>query len=366
VIFPYFQHEQKFLLLPTKVYWKFEIVLRRGHKKERHRVFDGWPAEAPFLEQRYPLLSKYLEANERKLRRRKQGRFMKGKHEEWCWYDLARPQNLAAAHRPKIVAQLLARSAQFAFDPHGKFLFQAGGKGGGVYGIMLNDNVEPAAILALLNSKTVDFYLRHITQFYNPASSCSYADVFLKHLPIAGLSPSDRKSLKKSSTKLSESASLHERLTHQIGSFPQSVTDYLMSIGSAVATEQVSNLAEVSNLPTIIRSDIMTVQDLLDGRVCLTFGRGTIWADKELGRLIERAISGRQQIDRAEFLNLAYPERPKDRSRYLEIVEGWERELHKTKTEIVRLEDEGNLRVLDAYGLSDSDMSIIEKFLQRF
>jgi len=125
VIFPYFQHEQKFLLLPTKVYWKFEIVLRRGHKKERHRVFDGSPAEAPFLEQRYPLLSKYLEANERKLRRRKQGRFMKGKHEEWCWYDLARPQNLAAAHRPKIVAQLLARSAQFAFDPHGKFLFQA-------------------------------------------------------------------------------------------------------------------------------------------------------------------------------------------------------------------------------------------------
>ena len=56
-----------------------------------------------------------------------------GRGDEWRWYDLAYPRSLVEANEPKLVAQLLARSRQFAADPAGRYLFQAGGKGGGVY-----------------------------------------------------------------------------------------------------------------------------------------------------------------------------------------------------------------------------------------
>ena len=128
VLFPYFRHEERYLLIPSEDYWDFR---RTGGG----RVFAAWPEDAPKLETDFPHLHAYFRANEDVLRRRERQRFTIGRSDEWRWYDLAYPRSLVEANRPKLVAQLLARSRQFAADPAGRYLFQAGGKGGGVYGI---------------------------------------------------------------------------------------------------------------------------------------------------------------------------------------------------------------------------------------
>jgi TaqI-like C-terminal specificity domain/Eco57I restriction-modification methylase len=366
VIFPYFQHDQRHYLLPTKKYWDFEGVSGRGRRQERYRVFDGWPFESPFLDKQYPLLFGYLQANERDLRRREQGRFNIGKPEEWRWYDLAYPRSLDVAHKPKIVAQLLARSAQFALDHEGKFLFQAGGKGGGVYGIALKKEIQQSAVLALLNSKAVDYFLRHITQFYNPAGSCSYADAFLKYLPIAPLNVGDAKSLQTSSAGLADLSLKRKVLLNQISTFPDSVFEHFKTIGQAQPTESLSNIAEISNLPTTIRAEMMSRQNLLDGRVSISIGRGTIWVSKDLADLIERTILARQEIDRSVFVELQYPSHTKDYDKYTKLLVEWQKDLSATENECVLLEKEQNIKIQHAYGITKSEMALVERFLSHF
>ncbi|WP_223201917.1 hypothetical protein, partial [Streptococcus pneumoniae] len=58
------------------------------------KYYQDWPEDAPILDRDYPHLWSYLKAHEKVLRAREKGRYRKGTPEEWCWYDLGRPQNL--------------------------------------------------------------------------------------------------------------------------------------------------------------------------------------------------------------------------------------------------------------------------------
>jgi hypothetical protein len=57
VLFPYFGHEERYLLIPSDHYWDFR---RPGGG----RVFATWPEDAPRLETDFPCLHDYLRANE--------------------------------------------------------------------------------------------------------------------------------------------------------------------------------------------------------------------------------------------------------------------------------------------------------------
>ena len=364
VVFPYFQFEQRFFLLPTKKYWSFKVSTGRG--REKREVFERWPPRSPFLENRYPLLFKYLLVNEKKLRNREQGRFKAGRADEWRWYDLAYPRSLEAAHKPKIVAQLLARSAQFADDPSGRFLFQAGGKGGGVYGISLNKSVQQRAILALLNADVVDFYLRHITQFYNPAGSCSYADAFLKHLPIARFNTCDATEIAKGSELLAALSVEKQRLKECLQDFPNSATAELKAQNRAIAVGNLSDLAEVHHLPSVLRASAMSKSRLLDGRISISFGRGSVSADESLADLIEMSLAFNEGVDRETFLETKYPTRAQERARYSTYQRGLQEKLKVASNEGVDAEAKLNEIVERAYGITSSDRSVVSKFLGRF
>jgi type I restriction-modification system DNA methylase subunit len=137
VIFPYFRQKGRFWFMPSTDYWHKEVEVKRSKNKIKIKLFQNWPDASPMIEETYPKLWEYLKVNEKSLREREVGRYKKGKDDGWRWYDLARPQNFEATESKKIVAQLLARSAQFAFEDEGGIHFQAGGKGGGVYGVLL-------------------------------------------------------------------------------------------------------------------------------------------------------------------------------------------------------------------------------------
>lgn len=209
-------------------YWYGQV----GNKKGWHLIptkenlslepYSDWPEKAPLMDQDYPHLWAYLKEHEERLRAREGERYRKGKEDEWRWYDLAVPRSLEAAKGPKLLVQLLASSAKYASDEEGKFLFQGGGKGGGAYGISLKDDYKHLApvFLGLLNSSVADFYLKHISSVYS-GGFWSYADAFLKWVPVPEATDEQKKRLAECVGKLTEKVNEYHEVKEALASFPQ-------------------------------------------------------------------------------------------------------------------------------------------------
>lgn len=125
----------------------------------------------------YPLTWAYLLANRKYLEEREDGAFS-GVN----WFAYGRSQALDVMPLPKLFTPDLALCASFAFDETGELFFTGGVAGG--YGILPNDGMHPKCLLALLNSKVVDFFHHQIaTQMRG--GWYSYESRFIKNLPIA-------------------------------------------------------------------------------------------------------------------------------------------------------------------------------------
>src|SRR5207245_1401564 len=125
------------------------------------------PEKVELFEGRFPKAWAYLRRHEKELRKREDDRFGEGKSEGDQWYGATYPRGLDYYFRPKLVLQLLSRRNSLTFDKEGKFVFQAGGKGGGVYGFAPGDDVKDlGALLACLNSKIADFLMKEVSSVY--------------------------------------------------------------------------------------------------------------------------------------------------------------------------------------------------------
>ena len=130
------------------------------------------------MESKYPNIWAYLNENKKKLLERDRGKL------KVEWYAFGRTQNINQFYEPKIMTQVLANRASFTLDKKGVYYFVGGGNAGG-YGVKLNDryNLDLRYILALLNSKLLDFYLQKISTTFR-GGFYSYARRFIEQLPI--------------------------------------------------------------------------------------------------------------------------------------------------------------------------------------
>ena len=146
------------------------------------------------LKSDFPRTWEYFRANESYLRNRENGIWK----ERSDWYAYGRRQNIEMFEQIKIMTGVLSKRASFTLDIEGKYYFVGGGNAGG-YGIVLNDDFGNSPekygfLLALLNSKLLDFYLQSIsTKFQN--DYFSYAKRFIERLPIPDAPPSQQKQL---------------------------------------------------------------------------------------------------------------------------------------------------------------------------
>jgi len=122
----------------------------------------------------FPLCWKYLLENRTVLEAREDGKM---KHENW--YAFVYPKNLDQFGQPKIITPDIAPSSSFALDEFGEYTFVSG------YGIVLDSSTayDLRYMLALLNSRTLDFYLKKISSrlqqgFYR------YFSQYIAQLPI--------------------------------------------------------------------------------------------------------------------------------------------------------------------------------------
>ena len=129
------------------------------------------------LKKDFPLTWAYLTANQKYLKEREDGAFSGSN-----WYAYGRSQALDVMPLPKLFTPDLAPSASYAFDETGELFFTGGVSGG--YGILPKEGVNPKWLLALLNSRTVDFF-HHQVATQMRGGWYSYESRFISDLPIA-------------------------------------------------------------------------------------------------------------------------------------------------------------------------------------
>lgn len=132
------------------------------------------------FEESYPFAYEYFKHYESYLKSRENNRLENDDN----WHQFGRLQNIEKFEQPKIITQVLASSNTFALDNEGIYYFVGGGNAGG-YGIVLKEEYRDYYyyVLALLNSKVLEFYLKNISTPFR-GGYFSYGKRFIGQLPI--------------------------------------------------------------------------------------------------------------------------------------------------------------------------------------
>lgn len=329
------------------------------------------PDSIDLFEDRFPNAWKYLRKHEDELRKREDGRYEEGRADAHLWYGAARPQNLDYYFRPKLVLQLLSRRNSFAFDAKGRFVFQAGGKGGGVYGFAPGDRVSAlGALLAFLNSNVADFLIKETSSVYG-GRFYSYADQFLRDLPIAAdlldKNSKTAKLLVQIADSLTSIASKQNELRDKIKSFPSSFESEL----SRYELDVVGKLAKenpASSQLSIELESVSVEKTLYGYEVRYDSQRPFEFDHREHAECLAEALRTRERksLPLKEVLSWRLPAKPEGCKKLWELLESTRRELSRARSEVASQESDLNDMVCRLYDVTAEERKVMEGFLHRY
>ena len=158
-----------------------------AHAKNYYVIFpykftgkSGQEFDAKFIEEsemktKYPKTFEYLVKKRHFLETREEGRW-KGSTR---WYEYSRAQNFGCHPLLKIITPGISTDADYALDEDGYYVDR------GSYGIVFKEgvNISYKYLLALLNSKVLDFALKSTSPFVS-GGYYSYQTKYLNNLPI--------------------------------------------------------------------------------------------------------------------------------------------------------------------------------------
>jgi type I restriction-modification system DNA methylase subunit len=158
-----------------------------AHAKNYYVIFpykftgkSGQEFDAKFIEEsemktKYPKTFEYLVKKRHFLETREEGRW-KGSTR---WYEYSRAQNFGCHPLLKIITPGISTDADYALDGDGYYIDR------GSYGIVFKEgvNISYKYLLALLNSKVLDFALKSTSPFVS-GGYYSYQTKYLNNLPI--------------------------------------------------------------------------------------------------------------------------------------------------------------------------------------
>lgn len=146
------------------------------------------------LQKKFPLTWDYLIANRKRLEGREDGKMANER-----WYGYVYPKALDVISRPKIFTPDLALRASYSLDETGEKFFTGGVAGG--YGIIVKANIDRVHVLALLNSRLLDWFVAK-TGTVLRGGWHSYEARFIRGVPI--VLPKSRSQLTKLGTVMME------------------------------------------------------------------------------------------------------------------------------------------------------------------
>lgn len=287
------------------------------------------------------------------------------------WYGATYPRGLDYYFRPKIVLQLLSRRSSFALDPEGRFVFQAGGKGGGVYGIVPDpEAISLPALLAFLNSRLADFLIKETTSVY-AGRFYSYADQFLRDLPISSVLL-DRSS--EASRQLESLAETITRVSDTRGALGRKVELFPESFESDLSEYELDTVGRLCSehprsAQLTIDVDSICVEPTPHG---FSVSQGSLhpfeFARREQAEVLAQTLRQlrRKTVPLQQVLNWRLPVRPEGCKTLLGLLDEACQELRRMSQEMASRTGELNELVYELYGLSASERRVVEEFLNRY
>ena len=221
-------------------------------------VKDGKASLIPLSEikNNYPLAYEYFKYYELQLKAREDNKLKDDEN----WHQFGRLQNIEKFEQPKIITQVLSASNTFAIDNKGEYYFVGGGNAGG-YGIVLKEDYKDYYfyVLALLNSKVLEFYLKNISTPFR-GGYFSYGKRFIEQLPI----------VLSSDLNVSEVIELSRILVEKnayLSSRGDAITDEVNKVRVEVksSTEKLDNL--IYGLYYLTANEVSMIEEFLDGKL---------------------------------------------------------------------------------------------------
>lgn len=310
------------------------------------------------LEMEFPFTWKYFKKHETKLKDREKGR-MKDRAD---WYGYIYRKNLDKFERIKLLVRVLANQNTLALDTEGFYFVGAGGSN--AYGVILKKKYDNIFwykyFLGLLNSKILEFYLKHISPIYS-GKYYIYGQQYLERLPIKLPKTKEEKRLAKEITQRVEKILELAKLEQKIENFPESYFEELK--------DEIEEWDEIKWKPIRNYKEVkIKVEKDLNGEISLIFGKNdsltepAINSDVKVEYIIE-ALKGKK-VKKGEEIKIKLPTSDEMVRKILKKFEK-DKEMLKDNP-IAKLEEEINERVYKLYGLNGEDIKVIEEFLERF
>jgi hypothetical protein len=304
------------------------------------------------------------------LREREHHKYARDKTEGYGWYGATYPRGLDYYFRPKLMLQLLSRYNSVAYDRDGRFVFQAGGKGGGVYGVVPVETLNHRALQGFLSSKVTDFLIKQVSSVYG-GRFYSYADQFLRDLPVCQSLMEGTSRAAKKVSELAETTSDRTaaklRLLYKLTAFPDSFNSDL-SKHELETVKRLCNKQPQSENLKISRDDVRVEQALYGFEV--HYGNQTPFEFdvKEHAECVAEALRNHKQqnIRRKDVLSWRLPVTAAGCKKLLGLLVGLQENLASLKSQVASTEENLNELVFEMYGVSKVEQKVIDDFLTRY
>jgi len=301
---------------------------------------------------KFPNTWDFFKQHEDQLRGRESGKWV----DSDVWWEFGRPQNLEKFRLPKIINADMAGNARFMIDEDGLWHFKT------PYGIYLEPNLQTKTerVACLVNSKALDFYLKHIAPMLL-GGKYRYQARYLKELPYVDV---------------------------EGGKIPEGLDEAVKPILKALDTENKiqrfpeAYLGEFDGELDYITYEWQTrrypvsaeVQGDVEGEFTVQAGRSDTISDSAMysddrearkirAEYVRAAVDGRN-VKSGEETTIPIPKNDSDVEELLVRREEDQDEVG--RTDIEELEAEIDDAVYDLFDLSEEEREVVEDYLEVF
>lgn len=326
-----------------KVFWDNRYVIY-PHDDE------GNPLTEEQFKTKYPRAYDYLKLHINDLKERK---YYGETPEEMfgVWFALVHPKPKKIFEQYKIITPNLSTENNFAFDDHDFYLDHD------CYGIILKNKQKNhyLYILALLNSKPLEFYLKQISPFAS-GKWYRYMTGYLNQLPICLPKTPEEEALAQQITARVEQILARVKSDQRASRFPDEYIKEYRASGEEFDPHEIVFNANHKEL-------IVDLEKSPDKEFVVKIkGAAPIVVDSETkAEYVKAALAGRR-VSKGEKITILIPradalakEALAQRQKDVQEAQG-----------IAALEDEINELVYKLYGLDENDKKVIEEFLSKF
>jgi hypothetical protein len=304
------------------------------------------------LQETLPLSWDYFQQHETDLRARERG----GWENSERWWEFGRSQNLEKFETPKTIQAEIADEATFMLDSSGTWCFTT------AYGVTFNPNLRDLTkvLSAELNSKALDFYIKHIATI-KAGGYYSYRTQYVEKLPcITQDNGGGFSDIREAADKIVDTIDLDSRTDR----FPEA---YLGDYDGEL--DYITYEWQTRRYP--VNADI---QGDVDGDFTVQAGRSdeindpAMYSDdrdarKRRAEYVHAAVDGRS-VKSGEETTIPIPRSDDGVVELLERLEADHAEVK--ETEIAELEAEIDDAVYDLFDLSAEERAVVEDYLEVF